>query len=235
MTFTPANPVTSPQKDIHNRLEEVVLRHLRCAYQKPMSAHTQTAFEQAYLYWENQGKPHVILDSGCGTGESSRYLSTLYQDCLVIGLDQSEKRLSHSDNAQLPENCLLLRCECMDFWRLAESLRWSFTLHTLFYPNPYPKNNHLQRRWHGSPVFHSLLNISEAIELRTNWSIYAQEFAAALNIANHHGFHTGAYTIQHYIPSPVITAFERKYQQSGHALWRVAKTTGGQSLQASLL
>lgn len=223
MTFTPATPVTSSQQDIHENLHKTVLRHLNHCHQKPIAPHNQTAFNQAYQHWEMIGKPEVILDSGCGTGESSRYLSKHHPNCLVIGLDQSEKRLSHRDNEQLPNNCLLLRCECTDFWTLAEKAKWSFVLHTLFYPNPYPKTKHLQRRWHGSPAFHSLLQISQSIELRTNWEIYAKEFASALDIAKDNGFAHHDYVVTQYTGQETVTAFERKYKQSGHTLWQVAK------------
>lgn len=223
MAFTPAAPVTSNQESVHENLHKTVLRHFCAKHQKPVAEHNLNAFKQAYKWWEQHGKPDVILDSGCGTGESSRYLSTIHPDALIIGLDQSEKRLGHSDNQNLPENCLLLRCECSDFWKLAADINWSFKKHTVFYPNPYPKSKHLQRRWHGSPAFSHLLLISQEIELRTNWEIYAQEFSTAINLAYEAGHYSDQYRVQCYTPTTCVTAFERKYQQSNHQLWQVLK------------
>jgi tRNA G46 methylase TrmB len=221
MSFTPAKPVTSPQQGIHDNLEKIVIKHLSSTSLKPIAAHNQTAFEQSHQWWQTKGKPKVILDSACGTGESSRYLANRYPDHLVIGLDQSIKRLQNSNNQQLPDNCLLLHCECTDFWRLAEQAQWQFEQHTLLYPNPYPKTKHLQRRWHGEACFSSLLAISKTIALRTNWKIYAEEFHQALHIAKKHGAGLAKITLQQYHPQDTITAFERKYLLSGHDLWQV--------------
>ncbi|ODS22529.1 hypothetical protein AB835_13665 [Candidatus Endobugula sertula] len=218
MSFTLAKPITSPQKGVHKNLEKTVLRHFNSQNQKPIAEHNRQMFTEAYQWWQGRKEPKVILDSGCGTGESSRYLAGLYPDHCVIGLDQSAKRLGHNDNIELPDNCLLLRCECTDFWRLAEQTQWSFDHHTLFYPNPYPKPQHLQRRWHGGAAFPSLLAISQKIELRTNWKIYAKEFYAALLIVNQH---VERAVLHEYRPEQIVTAFERKYWQSGHSLWKV--------------
>jgi len=221
MSFTPAQKITSSQEGIHHNLETVVLKHFKHDSRTPIAAHNQQAFEQAYQWWKVQGSPKVILDSACGTGESSRHLATTYPDHAVIGLDQSEKRLSHSDNHDIPNNCLLLRCECMDFWRLAHQANWMFELHTLFYPNPYPKPRHLQRRWHGEAAFKNLLAISRVIELRTNWQTYAEEFCIALNLAFQHQLNLNQYNVAEYVTEKTITAFERKYQASEHKLWQV--------------
>ena len=174
------------------------------------------AFEQAQQYWRDLGQPPLIFDSACGTAESTHYLAQHYPQYLVIGLDQSQKRLSKSHNNALPANALLLRCDCTDFWRLAHQQQWHCAKHYLLYPNPYPKSQHLQRRWHGHPALPSLLAISPQIELRTNWQIYAEEFAQALNMA-HYSASLSAYETEQ-----PITAFERKYRQSQHRLWRVS-------------
>jgi len=221
MSFTPATPITSSQQGVHHNLAATVVKHLEHESQRPIAPHNQAAFTQAYDTWNRKGRPPVILDSACGTGESSRSLASTYPDHFVIGIDQSEKRLSHSQNQYCPDNCLLLRAECTDFWRLANQAQWRFALHTLFYPNPYPKPRHLQRRWHGEAAFRQLLAISDNIELRTNWAIYAQEFYEALLIANIHLPSSNNTRINEYVPTDCITAFERKYQLSGHTLWQV--------------
>lgn len=221
MSFTPARPVTSPQSGVHDNLEKVVLKHFASQSLKPIAEHNLIAFEQAYQWWQDKGEPKVMLDSACGTGESSRYLATHYPNHLVIGLDQSVKRLNNSQNQDLPENCLLLHCECTDFWRLAHKRQWQFEKHTLFYPNPYPKTRHLQRRWHGDAAFSSLLAISKQIELRSNWKIYVEEFCQALHIAQAHQPSLNNIHMQQYYPDTTMTAFERKYLLSEHALWQV--------------
>jgi tRNA G46 methylase TrmB len=236
MSFTPAKPITSPQMGIHQNLEKTVIKNFSNVSQKPIAEHNQAAFRQARERWQQLGQPSTILDSACGTGESSHYLANTHPDHLVVGIDQSIKRLENSNNRQLPDNCLLLRAECTDFWRLAEQAQWRFVKHTLFYPNPYPKPKHLQRRWHGDAAWTNLLSISDEIELRTNWKIYADEFHHALCISQKlhisenpaliEALNFSLENIQYtqYQPTQTVTAFERKYQLSEHLLWQVTAT-----------
>ncbi len=216
MSFTPAKLISSTQEGPHESLEDTVSKHLAHSYEKQIAQHNRTSFEEAYDFWLTNNKPKVILDSACGTAMSSRFLANQYPDHLVIGIDQSDKRLSKTDNDKLAENCILLRSECTDFWRLAEQKSWDFDQHFLLYPNPWPKAKHLQRRWHGHPAFSSLIAISKNIELRTNWNIYAQEFTQALQIAGLKNVSLDLYKTE----TP-ITAFEKKYMQSEHSLWQV--------------
>lgn len=215
MSFTAAKSITSPQIDIHKNLKSVVEKHLHSTFQKPIAEYSQTAFHTFYQRWVQLGRPKIVLDSACGTGESTRYFSKQYPEYLVVGLDQSAKRLSNSDNNNLGDNHLLLRCDCTDFWRLTEQAEINIEKHFLLYPNPWPKPQHLQRRWQGHPSLPSLLAISDSIVLRTNWKVYAQEFNAALNLANRESL------LATYDSSVQITAFERKYTMSHHQLWQV--------------
>ncbi|MEO0442420.1 MAG: SAM-dependent methyltransferase [Pseudomonadota bacterium] len=213
--FTPSKKIDSPQHSPHKGLVDIVDKHNTTVFLKPISAYTQSAFERAYEYWIKSGRPNVILDSACGTGESSRYFSEICPDYLVIGVDQSLARLQNSANGDLAENCLLLRCDCTDFWRLSRQSQWFFKKHVLLYPNPWPKGKHLQRRWHGHPAFPDLVAVSESIELRSNWKMYALEFANALRQLGRDSV-CQAFAAEH-----PITAFERKYKRSGHELWQV--------------
>ncbi len=215
MSFTPSKVISSSQPVVHKNLKKVVDKHLATQFRKPVADYSQLAFEQFYNRWISLGRPNIVLDSACGTAESTRYFSQEYQDCLVVGLDQSAKRLANSENADLADNCLLLRCECTDFWRLLEQAKLTVEKHYLLYPNPWPKPQHLQRRWHGHPAFPSLLAISSKIDLRTNWQTYAEEFNTALAIANYSA------QLVEYQSEQAITAFERKYLLSGHQLWQV--------------
>ena len=140
-----------------------------------------------------------------------------HPDALVIAMDQSAVRLQRGLErfGAAPANLYLMRAECADIWRLMLAADWSVARHFLLYPNPWPKPGHLQRRWHGHPVFPPLLALSEVVELRTNWQVYAEEMAAALSVA---GRPAGIERIQ---PETALTDFEEKYRDSGHALWRV--------------
>lgn len=215
MSFTPAKIIDSPQADIYKNLQKVVTKHLSSEFKKPIAAYSQIAFDAFYQRWIQLGSPKIILDSACGTGESTRFFSRKYPNHLVVGLDQSAKRLLNSDNKMLADNGLLLRCDCTDFWRIAEKSQMNIEKHFLLYPNPWPKPQHFQRRWQGHPALPSLLAISDSIELRTNWKIYAQEFYEALSLADR------CTTFSSYESKFQITAFERKYTLSQHELWQV--------------
>jgi len=232
-----------------------------------MSNHTLGAFEKACSFVHNYTTDNhhapIILDSCCGTGESTRRLAEQFPESLVVGIDKSAHRVatfarSRTDKtriepsqteknrrsmlklvaenetdenlplhaaAQCPHNLLVLRADVIDFWRLAAQAvregKWRIARHFLLYPNPYPKPQHLLQRWHGHPVFPDLVALCNHVELRTNWRVYAEEFAIAWRIA------TGAdASVEELQPNDVLaegamTAFEQKYARSGHIVYRL--------------
>jgi len=91
---------------------------------------------------------------------------------------------------------------------------WRLHQHWLLYPNPWPKKMHLQRRWHAHPSFPDILALGGELELRTNWALYAMEFAEALREA---GYET---TVRTFEPDG-STPFERKYASAGQVLYQV--------------
>ncbi|HSQ41274.1 MAG TPA: hypothetical protein VLM37_03220 [Fibrobacteraceae bacterium] len=207
--------VESDQKEVHPDLQAVVSRHLHTPYRKPIAEHTRQAFASVSSWVETSSRP-LILDSGCGTGESSYRLALAHVDSLVLGIDKSEVRLDKAMRAEVPENLRLLRADLVDFWMLAHAAGWRLAKHYLLYPNPWPRSRHLLRRWHGHPVFPILLSLGGDLELRTNWRIYAEEFAQALTLVT--GEEPDFFPF--WMESP-MTAFERKFLASGHEFWRV--------------
>jgi len=161
---------------------------------------------------DSSGK--LVLDSGCGTGEGTRRLASRHSDCLVLGVDKSAVRLHRSRSLPLPENALLLRAELADFWHLLNQKSIRLQAHYILYPNPWPKSRHLQRRWHGHPAFADLIALGGYLELRSNWSVYVDEFAAALHYAN-----AARQIVCGELEAPDLwTPFERKYFLSGQRL-----------------
>ena len=203
--------VTSNQEGIHPALESIVKRHLQHPYQKPIPKYTHKILEQI----ENQlqktdGK--LILDSGCGTGVSTINLAGNNPDDLIVGIDQSEYRISKSEGKN---NVLFFRADLIDIWLLMEQQGWKIDQHYLLYPNPWPKKKHLQRRWHGHPIFPSLIKLGGILELRSNWKTYAEEFSSAVEIM------TGCLSpIEEFTPTELLTPFEKKYHASRQVLYR---------------
>lgn len=206
--------VSSNQPGVHEYLEPIVRKHLNSRFRKPLSAHNERAFAEAEHWWRRVGKKPLILDSFCGTGESTHWLARHYPQCAVLGIDRSATRLARHRGGDA-DNYLLLRADTDDLWRLIAAAGWPVSRHCLLYPNPWPKAEHLKRRCHGSPLFPTLLQLGGELELRSNWHIYAEEFCAALKIAK-----IDAKCVE-YAPNPPITAFERKYHGASHTLWTV--------------
>jgi tRNA (guanine-N7-)-methyltransferase len=217
--FANSRPVDSRQHGMHPRLAAIVQRHLDHPFRKPVADHSRRAFDGLAAALADDPRPRV-LDSGCGTGASTLQLARAHADAVVIGVDKSARRLQTGQRgiaqASAPDNAVLLRCDLVDFWLLAAAAGWRFAAQYLLYPNPWPKPEHVQRRWGAHPVLPSLLACGGQVELRTNWKTYAEEWALALGVARIVA--TVAACDDVYAP---LTPFEAKYRASGHALWRV--------------
>lgn len=214
---TPGNSrrVTSNQDGIHPDLDKVVRKHQAARFRKPIADYVPSILENIE-HKRRQFSGRLILDSACGTGESSLSLAARFPGDVIVGLDQSSHRLAKT--SAIPENVLLLRADVVDVWCAMAEAGWQVDQHYLFYPNPWPKKKHLLRRWHGHPVFPALLKISKHIELRSNWSVYVAEFSRAFFLL------TQECGVQQAIsPDTVATRFvspfEKKYGESGQALW----------------
>jgi len=210
-----SRPVISNQPGPHQDLARRVSRALAHPLRKPIAEHTQYNFALAAEWLAGRQTP-LVLDSGCGVGISTRQLAAQFPAHAVIGVDRSEDRLGR-DHGKLPENALLVRADLVDFWRLAYQAGWAPEHHFLLYPNPYPKAAHLKMRWHGHAVLPTLLALGGHLELRSNWSLYVEEFALA--VAQVTGKQAAVTEIAP--KDDYLTPFEAKYARSGQALWRL--------------
>lgn len=211
--------VISNQSGPHEQLLEIVRKHASTRFLKPVSAHAIQAFGQAIGQWRAQGSRPLVLDSGCGVGLSTLRLAVRHPDAFVIGIDQSADRLARALQwpGERPANCITVRTDLVDFWRLLLAEQLYPVRHYLLYPNPWPKKHHLGRRWHGHPVFPALVALGGEIECRSNWPTYIIEFAAALRELADVDVEFHAFMPE---PGAPLTPFEEKYAASGHALWR---------------
>ena len=217
--FTAVPHIVTGQEDLHPKLQKTVQRHLENPYRREPTGKMREIFEALHSWYQAEcGQWPVILDTGCGRGHSTRLLAQRYPDHLVLGLDKSEQRLEHL-REPLPHNARLVRTELVDFWLLAREYNWVFAKTCLYYPNPWPKLAHLKRRWHGHPIFPVVLSTCQSLELRTNWQIYAREFAHALELAGHPARSQTLALDRH---STFISAFERKYVLSEQPVYGVS-------------
>lgn len=219
--------VHSNQPGPHARLAELVAKHAARPFQKPPADYSRHAFAQLLAAWD--GRRPLILDAGCGTGESSLALARLYPDSLVVGVDQSQTRLATglrkaSDAPSGPDgpaNALLLRADVVDFWLLLVEHKVRLARHYLLYPNPWPKAAQVMRRWPAHPAFPLLPQLGGVLECRSNWRVYVEEFSLACGVLGH-----AAPPCEAFVAEEPLTPFERKYRDSGHALYRARLEVG---------
>jgi tRNA (guanine-N7-)-methyltransferase len=212
-----SSPVTSAQTEIHPRLSDLVDRHARSVFRKPILDYNRAGFDQASEAWRSAGSQPLILDAGCGVGWSTLRLASHYPDHFVIGVDQSAHRLGRVLRwpDKHPSNCVRVRADLVDFWRLLHEAGIRAARHYMLYPNPWPKQGQLSRRWHGHPVFPTVVALGGEFECRSNWPVYIQECAAALAQISRLQV-----APEPFVATEPMTPFECKYSASGHRLWR---------------
>ncbi len=242
--------VKSNQEDIYKNLEEVVRKYATTSFLRPVADHTREAFKKTCGFVRDfyaargvgdsaANCAELVLDSGCGTGESTIHLARKFPDVPVIGIDKSAVRLSKAGNGRqleaptagcatssdIPTNAFWIRAELLDFWKLAleqvAAGKWKVLHHALYYPNPWPKESEATRRFHLHPIFPTLLRLGAVTELRTNWEIYAREFKEAIRVADDSLSLKLSADCSEFIPENPETAFERKYKAAGQRLWKV--------------
>jgi len=205
--------VSSSQNAIHPRLRDTVRRHLAHPWRAPLRSSTVELALRLKSY------PNLVLDLGCGTGESTHEIAKLHPEATVIGIDQSAhrlRRLAGELGFSEPAQVQLIREDAYALLVALSQLQVAVSKCYLLYPNPWPKSEHLKRRWHGHPAFAALLQVSARLELRSNWPLYVDEFAAALDVAGY------PHVQRRPLTEPLgLTPFERKYAASGHALFQL--------------
>lgn len=209
--------VTSNQAGPHPKLEKVVRRQMAGEWKRPMPEFSEAASETLLARAASDGRP-VILDAGCGVGMSTDELARRHPEHLVLGVDQSAHRIAKYQQSETPhpENAVVMRARAEDVWVAFARVQRPIEQLYFLYPNPWPKSVHLQRRWHAHGAFPAACASARLLVLRTNWKIYAEEFAQALGMVTEQ---TPA-VVPLADVSP-LTPFEKKYLESGHALYEV--------------
>jgi tRNA (guanine-N7-)-methyltransferase len=218
MSYANSRIPQSAQQGVHEGLIERVRKHLAEPFLKPFAEYNRNALQAALAGWD--GKAPLILDAGCGVGHSTIQIARQFPDHWVIGVDQSEDRLSRRKpypEALLPKNMVFVRADLVDFWRLLDAAGLRLARHYVLYPNPWPKIGHVGRRWPAHPVFPWIPRLGGVLECRSNWRVYIEEFAVALEQVIGHRVVWEAFSAE--VP---LTPFERKYRDSGQTLYRLS-------------
>lgn len=212
--YSNSRDIRSAHSGPHEKLAELLERQRRQPFRKPYAPWNVAAFEQAMQAWGGQ-RP-LLLDAGCGVGWSSLQLAQTYPDHFVLGVDQSADRIGRGKPGELPPNLHFARADLVDFWRLLLETGVRPARHYILYPNPWPKIGHLARRWHGHPVFPAVIALGGILEARSNWRIYLEEMAQAVAFLG-----GGQASVEPWVVETPLTAFERKYRDSGQSLYRL--------------
>ncbi len=217
--YANSRDIQTAQTGPHDKLAEIVLRHRDAAFRKPYAPWNVAAFDAAMQRWD--GRAPILLDAGCGVGWSSLQLARAWPDHFVLGVDQSEDRLSRGKPGEHPDNLCFVRADLVDFWRLLAEHGVKLSRHYILYPNPWPKIGQLARRWHGHAVFPALLELGGVLESRSNWRIYLEELALALQLLS-----GKKAVLEDWAAEDPLTPFERKYRDSGQSLYRLTLDLG---------
>lgn len=218
MSYANSRIPVSAQEGAHEHLPKLVERHLAAPFRKPYASYNVDAFQASMAGWD--GAAPLILDAGCGVGHSTIELARTFPQHWVIGVDQSEDRLTRRKPypaAMLPTNMVLVRADLVDYWRLCHEAGVRLDRHYVLYPNPWPKIGHLARRWHAHPVFPFAVALGGRFECRSNWRVYVEEMALALRIVTGKAVEWASFETEN-----PLTPFERKYRDSGQVLYRLA-------------
>ncbi|MFT6270615.1 MAG: tRNA G46 methylase TrmB [Alphaproteobacteria bacterium] len=240
MTASQARSITTNQVDVHPDLIQALAKHQSSDFKRPIAAHTTQAFTNL-LDWLGDWQGEVIVDAGCGVGESSKNISEEYPDAKVVGVDKSLARLDKhksyagqsneetlvnekTEPSHTAKNYLLLQADLNDFWRLLAQYieenkpSWKIARQFILYPNPYPKKTQLGKRWHGSALFPFIVKVSPNIEVRSNWRLYLDECLIA---AQHYGLTGSIEAIVNGQDNKPYTPFERKYLDSDQTCFKL--------------
>ncbi len=205
--------VRSSQAGPHEGLARAVRRGCAAPFLAPITDRQRASFARIQA-WVGAHSGPVWLDAGCGTGLSTARLASAHPEVLVIGVDKSAHRLERGP--RLPGNARRVRGELVSLWRQAAQVGLRFDRQWILYPNPWPKPGQLRRRWHGHPIFRSIIDTGP-VELRTNWRVYADEMAIAAEILG-----ARARPVHRAAAVRPLSAFEAKYARSGHELWTLS-------------
>lgn len=223
--FANSRTVDSAQTGPHEKLAQLVSRHRDALFRKPFAAYSAGAFDAAIAAWRHAGAAPLIIDAGCGVGESTLRLATRYPEHFVIGVDQSESRIVRGKDwweGAWPENFVWVRADLVDFWRQLHDAGIRPARHYILYPNPWPKIGQLARRWHAHAVFPTVVALGGVLECRSNWGVYVDEFAQAVELLSGVRPDVEVYALAN--EADAMTPFERKYLASGHGLYRCIVT-----------
>ena len=200
----------------NSKLKQRIRKNKERNFLYPVTEQTKIFCQYLYNIQTNKGFD-IILDSCCGTGDSSFYLQKgLKKNEILVAIDKSPFKLRKAINKMRDKRIFFIRGNVLDLWSGLYLEKVSIKKHYLLYPNPWPKQKHMKKRWYAHAILPTMLKFTKELEVRTNWYTYATECLEALTY--YEGLRTEINEIR---PVHPISAFEKKYFFSSNKLYRV--------------
>ena len=118
--FNLSSSIASSQQSPHKNLRHKLRIYRNTNYRNSIPNYAKDAFNRFAQVLDNENV-HIILDSGCGTGESSIHLARENPHCLVVGVDKSVSRLQRCQSKKTDvKNIIYVRFDLIHFWRLLQ-------------------------------------------------------------------------------------------------------------------
>ncbi|MBP7845307.1 MAG: SAM-dependent methyltransferase [Proteobacteria bacterium] len=176
------------------------------------------------LPWDSWPQTPLVVDIGCGVGESTISLARDNPNWTVLGIERTELRFEKFKNLQSKtqlNNLYPIRADAIAW--ISHNLPPKSVDHFYFYyPNPYPKAEQANLRWHRSSFMHKILDTLKEdglITICTNIESYFKE--AKEYMMSYWGLDLYRVKVKIGDAEKARTAFERKYLERGETCWEI--------------
>jgi tRNA (guanine-N(7)-)-methyltransferase len=182
---------------------------------------------QSLPFFDWPKNKNIIIDIGCGNGESSFLLAQENPNSLVFGLERTQNRFEQF-NLKLsryhPTNLFAIRTDAIAWITHFVPLE-SVNKYCLYYPNPYPKSRQANMRWHNHAFSEHLLKTLKQngdLVMRTNIFSYAEEAKNSYQqVWGLKLFSERSITQASIKEEPIRSSFEKKYLARGELCYEL--------------
>ena len=175
-----------------------------------------------FNFIERLKRPYAI-EIGAGTGDFALSWARENSEISYIAIEKTSEKFAKflkKNSKQLLPNLFPIQANAINFvahWVPEHSLSHCF----INYPNPYPKSNQANKRFHNMPFMNFLKSrMVQGGELHFSTNLRPMAEEAKFSLTQNFGF---ALAKEQLLCSPELarTAFERKYLLRGESCWRL--------------
>lgn len=166
----------------------------------------------------------LVLEIGAGTGMHPINFSKSHPEMRMIAIEKTSERFGKFKRQydKFPQpNLLPVHAHAVS-WVAHNLEENSVDQIFVLYPNPNPKKQDLNKRWHAMPFFGYLIDLLKPngkIVIRTNEKFYAEE--AQCFMSGQWGLFTKSFEFLDSDVSEYKTLFEKKYLERGQTCYEI--------------